>query len=131
MNVAEIRADLVGCCPDAYTKYPYAPESVGSFPAVIAMPPRLIEYRKTLGLVRLEIALTVVVSAADFPEAQRQLDAAISSGSPESVLDAIEGVTSTEWETARVMSIEAVRAVKDGAQVAMAEDVIYEVFSKR
>jgi len=131
VNVASIRADLVEVCPSMYVKHAYVPETVKAFPAVIANPPRVVEYRATLGLCRLEIALTVVASSATIEDAQARLDAALSTDGPESVLAAIEGVLSTEWETALVMSIDNVRAVKDGAQTAMSVDIILEIFSKR
>lgn len=133
MDVAAIREDLVGACPEGYMRYAYVPDTVQRYPAVIAGTVRSIVYGATLGgLCVVTLALTVAV-AGDKANSQKELDAAISSGSDGtmSIPDALSSVSSTEWSVVHVTEVEEVRSVTDGSTTGLAQNIIVEVHTSR
>lgn len=132
MNVRAIRTDMAAALSAAgYTGLPAVPDTVPDFPAAIVAPPRAIDFGETLTQASLLIPVTIAVSASDIDDAQRRLDLAVSTGNPESVVDVLNGTASANWTSIRVDSIEGYRSVTDGAQRAMALDLIVKVFSRK
>lgn len=132
MDVNAIRLAIAAKCAAAgYNSKEFVPEDVADFPAAVVGNPESIDYRLTMGLALISLKLTVAASAADMKEAQRKLDAAVSTEGEGSIYAALEESEDDSWRNCHVTSIDPVRLISAGSSQVLARDFALDVTAPR
>lgn len=132
MNLDAIRTDLAAALTAAgFKASALVLASVPEFPAAIVNPPSAIVYAATQGGSVVTIPITLAANANYLNEAQKVLNAALSTDTPSSVYLAIGAATSAHWTKATVTTVAGHRMVKEGANEVLAVDVLVDVYSRR
>lgn len=133
MNVNAIRLDLAQLgTSNGFEGREFVPESTSNFPAWIVGAPEVIDYATSLGLVRIQLPITVAVGLSSFKDAQAALDDAMSTdvvGSAVALLRA--NPTSDNWAQVRVLTAGNVRFSDDADSKALAVDITVEIFARK
>lgn len=131
MNLGDIRTELSAALTAAgWHAYAFVPDDPGRLPAAVVQVPSELEYGITLGLDRVVLPVTLVVSKANPESGQATLDRALSTGSNDSIYDILHAVNSGgAWRSIRIPGAGSFRVVTVGAAEAYACDVTIEVLS--
>lgn len=128
MNFAAIRSDLATVLTGlGFTAWDYVPGDPVTLPAGIVNPPSETNYSSTMKGSTAVLAVTLYASLASFEDAQRRLDAALSTGVTGSLVDAVRAASASSWRAARVIGAGAARSVVIGEATALAIDLNLEL----
>lgn len=132
MNLEAIRTDLAAALTAAgFHAHSKALATVPEFPAAIVNPPSVIVFASTQGGSIVTIPVTIAANANFLEEAQKVLNAALSTDTPTSVYVAIAAATSSHWTKATATTVEGHRMVTEGANEVLAVDVLVDVYARR
>lgn len=135
MNIDAIRTDLALALTRAGFKgYAFVDKGsvdYGTDGAAIVSPPSAIDYFDTQGGTKATFPVTIAMSARYLDQAQKVLDAALSTDTDQSVYQAIRHATSDSWTKATATTVEGHRMVTEGANEVLAVDVLVDVYARR